>query len=220
MQRAGCVPRQPPVLLVAPRPGHFATLLSETARTPLQDHDVYITDWHNARDVELREGLFAPDDCTHHMVRFLESIGPGALVVSVWQPGMAALAATSVMAEHDNPAQPDSPTLMAGVVDCRVNPTGVHTPYDLARGAPSCRDHSVDPSAMHRTALMSIQGVSDDIRALGQTVAAPDLCPHARRCGKTRQIQTGVGHYGVFSGKKWNQQIYPRVRVHIHASAG
>jgi len=120
-------PWQPPVLLVAPLSGHFATLLRETARTLLQDHDVYITDWHNARDVVQREGPFALDDYIHYMVRFLEAIGPGAHVVSVCQPCVAALAATAIMAEDDNPAQPRSLTLMAGPVDCRVNPTGVNT---------------------------------------------------------------------------------------------
>ncbi len=121
------VPWQPSVLLVAPLSGHFATLLRETARTLLQDHDVYITDWHNARDVKLRAGQFALDDYIDYMVRCRESIGPGAHVVSVCQPCVAALAATAVMAEDDNPAQPCSLTLMASPVDCRVNPTGVNT---------------------------------------------------------------------------------------------
>ena len=67
-----------PVLLVAPLSGHFATLLRETARTLLQDHDVYITDWHNARDVSLREGAFGLDDYIEHMMRYLAAIGPGS----------------------------------------------------------------------------------------------------------------------------------------------
>ena len=313
---SAAVPWQSPVLLVAPLSGHFATLLRETARTLLQDHDVYITDWHNAREVKLREGPFALDDYIDYMVRFLESIGPGAHVVSVCQPCVAALAATAVMAEDDNPAQPSSLTLMAGPVDCRVNPTGVNTlatskpigwfernlirhvppphagfmrrvypgfvqlgafmsmnperhknafkdmyrhlvdgdvekaniirvfydeylavndlpaefyletvekvfqTYDLARGALSYRGRTVDPSAIRRTALMTVEGERDDICSVGQTVAAQDLCPNIRPHRKTHHIQTGVGHYGVFSGKKWNQQIYPRVREHIHASAG
>jgi poly(3-hydroxybutyrate) depolymerase len=89
------------VLLVAPLSGHFATLLRETARTLLQDHDVYITDWHNARDVPLRQGAFALDDYIDHMIRFLAAIGPGAHVVAVCQPCVAALAATAIMAEDD-----------------------------------------------------------------------------------------------------------------------
>jgi poly(3-hydroxybutyrate) depolymerase len=121
------------VLLVAPLSGHFATLLRETVRTLLQDHDVYITDWHNARDVPLRHGASALDDYIDHMIRFLAAIGPGAHVVAVCQPCVAALAATAIMAEDDHPAQPRSLTLMAGPVDCRVNPTGVNT---LAIGKP------------------------------------------------------------------------------------
>jgi poly(3-hydroxybutyrate) depolymerase len=121
------LPYQPPVLLVAPLSGHFATLLRETVRTLLQDHDVYITDWHNARDVSLRHGPFALDDYIDHMIRFTQAIGPGTHVVAVCQPCVAALAAAAVMAEDDDPAQPRSLTLMAGPVDCRVNPTGVNT---------------------------------------------------------------------------------------------
>ena len=306
----------PPVLLVAPLSGHFATLLRETARTLLQDHDVFITDWHNARDVPLSHGAFALDDYIDHMIRFLAAIGPGAHVVAVCQPCVAALAATAVMAEDDHPAQPLSLTLMAGPVDCRVNPTAVNTlaigkpiewfeknlishvplphagfmrrvypgfvqltafmsmnperhkqafrhmyehlvegeveqartiqtfydeylavndlpaefyletvekvfqTFDLARGVLSFRGRTVNPVAIRRTALFTVEGERDDICSVGQTVAAHDLCPSIRPYLKTHHVQTGVGHYGVFSGRKWNQQIYPRVREVIHASMG
>ncbi|MDP3133521.1 MAG: polyhydroxyalkanoate depolymerase [Burkholderiaceae bacterium] len=309
-------PAQPPVLLVAPLSGHFATLLRETARTLLQDHDVYITDWHNARDVSLKHGAFGLDDYIGHMIRFIEAIGPGTHVVAVCQPCVAALAATAVMAEDDHPAQPRSLTLMAGPVDCRVNPTGVNTlatskpiewfeknlishvplphagymrrvypgfvqlsaflsmnldrhkkafqdlyqhlvngdldkanvirvfyeeylavndlpaefyletvekvfqTYDLPLGTLTYRDRIVKPAAIRRTALMTVEGERDDICAVGQTVAALDLCSSIRPYMKTHHIQTGVGHYGVFSGRKWNTQIYPRVREMIHASMG
>jgi poly(3-hydroxybutyrate) depolymerase len=308
------LPYQPPVLLVAPLSGHFATLLRETVRTLLQDHDVFITDWHNARDVALRHGAFGLDDYIDHMIRFVEAIGPGTHVVAVCQPCVAALAATAIMAEDDNPAQPRSLTLMAGPVDCRVNPTEVnklansqpiswfeknlisHVPlphkgfmrrvypgfvqvsaflamnperhkksfkdmyqhlvdgevdkanvirtfydeylavndlpaefyletvekvfqtYDLPLGKLQYRGRTVNPAAIRRTALMTVEGERDDICAVGQTVAAQDLCSSIRPYMKTHHIQTGVGHYGVFSGKKWNQQIYPRVREMIHAS--
>jgi len=106
------LPYQPPVLLVAPLSGHFATLLRETAKTLLQDHDVYITDWHNARDVSLSHGPFGLDDYMDHMIRFTQTIGPGAHLVAVCQPCVAALAATAIMAEDDDPAQPRSLTLM------------------------------------------------------------------------------------------------------------
>jgi poly(3-hydroxybutyrate) depolymerase len=306
----------PPVLLVAPLSGHFATLLRETARTLLQDHDVYITDWHNARDVSLKHGAFGLDDYIEHMISFIEVIGPGTHVVAVCQPCVAALAATAVMAEDDHPAQPRSLTLMAGPVDCRVNPTGVNTlatskpiewfeknlishvplphagymrrvypgfvqlsaflsmnlerhkksfqdlyqhlvdgdidkanvirvfyeeylavndlpaefyletvekvfqTYELPLGKLTYKDRLVKPAAIRRTALMTVEGERDDICAVGQTVAALDLCSSIRPYMKTHHIQTGVGHYGVFSGRKWNQQIYPRVREMIHASLG
>ena len=309
------LPFQPPVLLVAPLSGHFATLLRETARTLLQDHDVYITDWHNARDVPLGEGGFALDDYIDHMIRFIQTIGPGTHVIAVCQPCVAALAATALMAEDDDPAQPRSLTLMAGPVDCRVNPTGVNTlatskpiewfeknlisrvplphagqgrrvypgfvqlsaflgmnlerhkksfkdlyrhlvegdvekadvirlfydeylavndlpaefyletvekvfqTYDLPLGKLSYRGRLVNPGAIRHTALMTVEGERDDICAVGQTVAAQDLCPNIPLLRRVHHMQIGVGHYGVFSGRKWNQQIYPRVREMIHASA-
>jgi poly(3-hydroxybutyrate) depolymerase len=309
-------PKQPAVLLVAPLSGHFATLLRETARTLLQDHEVYITDWKNARDVSLRHGGFSLDDYIAHLMQNIESVGPLCHVVAVCQPCVAALAATALMAEDDHPAQPASLTLMAGPVDCRVSPTAVNTlatskpiewferklishvplPHkgymrrvypgfvqlgafmsmnlerhqhafkdlyrylvdgeldkanpirvfyeeymavndlpaefyletvekvfqtcDLARGVLQFRGRTVNPAAIRRTALMTVEGERDDICAIGQTVAAHDLCPSIRPYLKTHHVQTGVGHYGVFSGRKWNQQIYPRVREHIHASMG
>lgn len=309
-------PAQPPVLLVAPLSGHFATLLRETVRTLLQDHDVYITDWHNARDVPLREGTFGLDEYIDYMMRYLRTIGPGVHVVAVCQPCVAALAATALMAEDDDPATPRSLTLMAGPVDCRVNPTGVnelatskpirwfeqnlisHVPlphaghmrrvypgfvqlsafmsmnlerhqqqfrnlyqhlvdgevdkadvirafydeylavndlpaefyletvekvfqtFDLARGALTCRGRPVRPEAIRRTWLLTVEGERDDICSVGQTVAAHDLCTGIRPYMKEHHVQVGVGHYGVFSGRKWNQQIYPRVREVIHNAAG
>ncbi len=306
----------PPVLLVAPLSGHFATLLRETARTLLQDHDVYITDWHNARDVSLKHGAFGLDDYVDYMMQYLAAIGPGVHVVGVCQPCVAALAATALMAEDDHPATPRSLTLMAGPVDCRVNPTEVnklavskpiewfaqnlisHVPfphaghmrrvypgfvqlsafmsmnperhkqqfrnlyqhlvdgeleqadvirvfydeylavndlpaefyletvekvfqtYDLPRGVLQYRGRTVNTKAIRRTALFTVEGERDDICSVGQTVAAQDLCPSIRPYLKTHHIQTGVGHYGVFSGRRWNQQIYPRVREVIHASLG
>ena len=307
---------QPRVLLAAPLSGHFATLLRETVRTLLQDHEVWITDWHNARDVSLRHGAFGLDDYIGYMIRFIDTVGEGAHVVAVCQPCVAALAATAVMAEDDHPATPRSLTLMAGPVDCRVNPTEVnrlatskpiawfeknlisHVPpphrgmmrrvypgfvqlsafmsmnlerhqqsfrhlyehlvegrteeaetiktfyeeylavndlpaefyletvekvfqtYDLPRGVLQYRGRTVNTKAIRRTALFTVEGERDDICSVGQTVAAQDLCPSIRPYLKTHHIQTGVGHYGVFSGRKWNQQIYPRVRGMIHFAQG
>ena len=114
------------MLLVAPLSGHFATLLRATVRTMLPDHDVYITDWHNARDVPLTAGRFGFDEYVDHLIKFLEVIGPGAHVLAVCQPCVAVLAAVAVMAQDGNPAQPRSMTLMAGPIDTRVNPTKVN----------------------------------------------------------------------------------------------
>ena len=306
---------QPAVLLVAPMSGHFATLLRETVRTLLQDHDVYITDWHNARDVALRHGAFGLDDHIEYMMRFIATIGPGCHVIAVCQPCVAALAATALMAQENHIAQPRSLTLMAGPVDCRVNPTEVNRlanskpigwfeqnlispvplphrgfmrrvypgfvqlsafmnmnlarhqqsfrlmyehlvegrseearaignfydeylavndlpaefyletvekvfqTHDLPRGTLSWRGRSVDPAAIRRTALLTVEGERDDICGVGQTLAAQDLCSSVRPYRKSHYVQTGVGHYGVFSGRKWSEQIYPRVRDMIHASA-
>ncbi|MGA8008917.1 MAG: polyhydroxyalkanoate depolymerase [Thiomonas sp.] len=304
----------PKVLIVAPMSGHFATLLRDTVRTMLQDHDVYITDWHNARDVPLREGRFGLDEYIEQLMRFLEVMGPGAHMLAICQPSVPALAATALMAEDRNPATPASLTLMAGPVDCRVNPTEVnklatskpidwfrqnlvsvvpvpcrgsgrevypgflqltaflnmnlerHTQmfrqyfddlvdgnsdradatrkfykeyfavadlpaefyletvqqvfqdYDLARGALTFRGRPVRPEAIRHTALLTVEGERDDICALGQTLAAQDLCSSVRPWQRTHYVQADVGHYGVFSGKRWHQQIYPVVRNTIHAA--
>jgi len=126
-------PRQPKVLLVAPMSGHFATLLRGTVRTMLPEHDVYVTDWHNARDVALVHGSFGFDEFIEHIVRFLEVMGPGSHVVAVCQPCVAVLAAVALMAQARHPAQPRSMTLMAGPIDARVNPTRVN---ELATSRP------------------------------------------------------------------------------------
>lgn len=118
--------RQPKVLLVAPMAGHFATLLRHTAQSLLPEHDVYITDWKNARDVPLSDGRFGTDDYVDYLIRFLEHLGPGAHAVAVCQPCAALLVAVAAMAMDGNPATPRSMTLMAGPVDTRINPTRVN----------------------------------------------------------------------------------------------
>lgn len=305
---------QPAVLLVAPLSGHFATLLRDTIRTLLQDHDVYVTDWHNARDVPLREGAFGLDDYIDYLMRFMRAVGPGVNVVAVCQPCVAALAATALLAEDGDAATPRTLTLMAGPVDCRVNPTEVnrlatskpmswfeqnlisHVPlphagymrrvypgfvqvsafmsmnlerhkksfedlyhhlvegdvekadtirtfydeylavndlpaefyletvekvfqtYDLALGKLQWRGRAVNTGAIRHTALFTVEGERDDICAVGQTVAAQDLCTGIRPYLKTHHIQVGAGHYGVFSGRKWQQQIYPRLRDVVYGN--
>ncbi len=295
---------QPRVLLVAPLSGHFATLLRATVRTMLPEHDVFITDWHNARDAPLGAGRFGCDEYIDHLVKFIEVIGPGAHVLAVCQPCVAVLAAVAVMAQAGNPAQPRSMTLMAGPVDTRVNPTKVNVlakqrPIDwfertltasvpirypgafrrvypgfvqlaafmsmnierhvkahrdlydnLANGEPekaavtkafydeyfavldltaefyletvrlifqehalplgklTWHGNTVDPSAIRRTMLLTVEGERDDICAVGQTVAAHDLCsklralpqapPHAgRRRPLWRVLRQALGEPGL-----------------------
>ena len=305
---------QPRVLVVAPLSGHFATLLRSLVRTLLPEHDVCITDWHNARDVGTEHGRFGFDDYVTHLVQWLEKMGPGTHVVAVCQPCVQVLAAAAVMAEAKNPAQPRSMTLMAGPIDTRVNPTKVNelatsrpigwfernliaeVParyagggrkvypgfvqlaafmsmnidrhrkahvelyenlakgeakkaqatkdfYDeyfavldltaefyletvqwifqearLAKGELTYRGRPIDLKAIRRTALLTVEGERDDICSIGQTSAAHDLCKGLKPYMKRHHMQAGVGHYGVFSGKRWETQVYPIVRNMILAN--
>ncbi|SMC70667.1 polyhydroxyalkanoate depolymerase [Rhizobium sp. RU36D] len=117
---------RPNVLVVAPLSGHFATLLRGTVQTLLRDHDVYITDWANARDVPLSAGRFGMDDYVDYVIRFLEEIGPGAHILAVCQPCVQSLAAVAIMSEQRHPATPRTMTLMAGPIDPRESPTAVN----------------------------------------------------------------------------------------------
>lgn len=117
---------RPKLLVVAPLSGHFATLLRGTVKTLLRDHDVYISDWTNARDVPVAAGRFGMDEYIDYTIRFLEEIGPGAHVLAVCQPCVQTLAAVAVMSADRNPATPRTMTLMAGPVDPRESPTEVN----------------------------------------------------------------------------------------------
>lgn len=301
----------PPVLVVAPMSGHFSTLLRYTVRTLLQDHDVYITDWHNARDVPLSGGQFGFGDYIDTVIAFLEYLGPGAHVVAVCQPCVQVLAAVALMAAQDHPCQPRSMTLMGGPIDVRRSPTQVNelafqkpiswfeknliseVParykgagrkvypgfvqltafmrmnmqrhlkshrmlykylaehdwksaepiiefYDeyfsvldlpaefyietvrtvfqealLAKGELTHHGDRVEPSKIRRTALLTVEGERDDICGLGQTAAAHDLCTKLDDSLRHHHIQPGAGHYGLFGGKRWENEIYPVVRAMI-----
>jgi poly(3-hydroxybutyrate) depolymerase len=305
---------QPRVLLIAALAGHFSTLLRSTVRSLVADHDVYVTDWHNARDVGLEHGGFGLDDYIAQVIACLEHIGPGAHLMAVCQPCPASLAAAALMAADDNPAQPKSIILMAGPVDTRVSPTevndlahskplswfeqnviatvpwrypgagrrvypgflqvsafvsmnvGRHVSahvklynelmrgdyeeaariedfYDeyfavldmpaefyletidavfqrelLARGLLTWRGQPVEPAAIRRSALLTIEGEKDDVCGVGQTMAAHGLCPGIKPSKQRHHLQPGVGHYGVFSGSRWENQIYPIVRNFILAN--
>jgi hypothetical protein len=114
---------RPKVLLVAPLSGHYATLLRGTVRGFLQDHDVYVTEWSNARDVPIYEGRFDFHDFVDHVRAMLAEIGPSAHVVAVCQPGPPALAAASLMAEDKDPNRPASMVFMGSPIDARLSPT-------------------------------------------------------------------------------------------------
>ncbi|QJP99294.1 polyhydroxyalkanoate depolymerase [Herbaspirillum rubrisubalbicans Os34] len=303
---------QPKVLVVAPMSGHFATLLRGTVKTLLRDHDVYITDWRNARDIALEHGRFGLDEYVSHVIDFLDVLGPGTHLLAVCQPTVAALTAAAVMAEADHPAQPRTMTLMAGPLDTRVNPTAVNAlakskpmawfeknmistvparhvgggrrvypgfvqlsafmnmnlnrhieafrklyhhlvegeeaqaaqikdfyeeyfamsdlpaefyletvrlvfqEHALPLGKLSYGPHLVNPRAIRRTALFTIEGEKDDICAVGQTVAAQEMCSNIRPYMRMHHVQTAVGHYGVFNGRRWENEIYPRLRDFIN----
>lgn len=305
---------QPRVLLVAPLSGHFATLLRETVRTMLPEHDVYIADWHNGRDIPNEAGRFGFEDFVDHVIQFVEKIGPGSHVVSVCQPCPAVLVAMAVMAKNNNPAHPKSLTLMAGPVDSRSNPTEVNdlatsrsmqwfensmlgiVPYRykgagrrvypgfvqltsflsmnmerhvrlhvdlrdalargdykqakktksfydeyftvldlpaefyletvewifkdfrLPKGEMTHRGEIVDLGVITSMSLLTVEGERDDICGIGQTRAAHDLCTGIPQERKSHHAQSGVGHFGVFSGSKWSNQIYPVVRDVIRSS--
>jgi poly(3-hydroxybutyrate) depolymerase len=306
---------QPKVLIVAPMSGHFATLLAPTVKTMLPEHDVYITDWQNARDIPLQAGPFGFDDYVDHIIRFLRVLGPGAHVMAVCQPAVPVLAAAAVMAEQGDPCRPRSMTLMAGPIDTRVSPTKVNElavgqkiewfnrelidtvpwpaagagrrvypgyvqltafmsmnlqrhinahvgqfrhllggnkreveahnlfydeylavmdlpaeffldtverifqRHDLPLGRLTHHGALVRPELIKDTALLTVEGERDDICALGQTRAALDLCSGLPAAMKHHHVQAGVGHYGVFGGRRWHTEIFPKVQALI-AQAG
>ena len=118
---------QPKLLIVAPMSGHYATLLRGTVATMLPDHDVYITDWVDARMVPLADGSFDLDDYIDYVISILHLIGPGAHIMAVCQPSVPVLAATALMETRRDPHLPATMTLMGGPIDTRVNPTAVNT---------------------------------------------------------------------------------------------
>ncbi|MDP2323575.1 MAG: polyhydroxyalkanoate depolymerase, partial [Gammaproteobacteria bacterium] len=298
----------PKVLLVAPLSGHHATLLRDTVRTMLPDHDVYITDWLDARLVPLAEGYFHFADYVAYVKDFIRQLSPGLHIISVCQPTVPVLAAISLMAAENDPAQPSSMTMMGGPIDTRRAPTEVNKyaktrslrwfdtrvitrvplkyPGYMRRVYPGFLQHSgfvamnadrhlqahidfynhlvegdgesaeahrkfydeynavmdlpaeyyletldmvfmkhalpqgemtvsgkrVKPWAIRDTALFTIEGELDDISGPGQTEAAHELCRSIPAKKKEHFLVPGVGHYGIFSGRRWRESIYPRVR--------
>jgi poly(3-hydroxybutyrate) depolymerase len=125
--------KQPAVLLVAPLSGHHSTLLRDTVRSLLSDHDVYITDWTDARMVPVSEGPFHLHDYVYYVQDFIRRLGPDVHVISVCQPTVPVLAAVALMATENDPKLPKSMTMMGGPIDPRKSPTQVN---DLATKKP------------------------------------------------------------------------------------
>ena len=311
LRRAGRTGVRPTVLIVAPLSGHYATLLRGTVRTFLQDHEVYVTDWANARDVPILEGRFDFHDYVDHIREMLRQLGPRPHVVAVCQPGPCVLAAAAMMAEDDEPSRPASMCFMGSPIDARLSPTvpnqlaserpfdwfqsnmiqTVPAPYPgmmrrvypgflqllsfmslnsekhvdahwryfqdlvkgdgssaekhrdfydeylsvldlteefylqtvdlvfqrhvLAKGELEHRGRKVRPEAITDIALITVEGEHDDISGVGQTQAAHAVCPNIPGDMRELYVQPEVGHYGVFNGRRFEQEIYPRVRSFI-----
>lgn len=309
-----CERRDPAVLVIAPMSGHHATLLRETVRTLLPEHDVYISDWIDARLVPLGSGAFHLDDYVGYLQEFIRLLGPEVHVLAVCQPTVPVLAAVALMSEADEPATPRSMVLMGGPIDTRLNPTTVNTfarskplawfeskliqrvpfkypgclrrvypgflqhasfvamnpdrhmdshvefyrhlvegdeggadthrqfydeynavmdlpaeyyletvkavfqEHALARGELTINGFRVDPSAIRHTALLTIEGELDDICGRGQTEAAHDLCLNLPNRKRAHLLADGAGHYGIFSGRRFREQIYPCIRAFIRAN--
>ena len=307
---------QPTVLLVAPLSGHFATLLRDTVRALIREHDVYVTDWVDAKMVPLSHGTFHLDDYVDYVRKFIRHLGPAVHVVSVCQPTVPVLAAVSLMASADEEIAPCSMIMMGGPIDARRSPTAVNDlamrkPYawfenhviysvpakypgymrrvypgflqhmgfvamnprrhmdahwdfynhlrvgdgDSAEGhrrfydeynavldmdadyyletiqtvfqdfklvngtwdvkSPDGEIERVRPQDITTTALLTVEGELDDISGSGQTKAAHGLCAHIPDSHSHHLEVKGAGHYGIFSGRRWREVVYPCIQAFI-----
>ncbi|WP_300648850.1 polyhydroxyalkanoate depolymerase [Paenalcaligenes sp.] len=314
-ERKNLTTKEPTVLIVAPLSGHHATLLRDTVRSMLIDHNVYITDWIDARMVPLSAGPFHLNDYVRYVEQFLEFLGKDVHVVAVCQPTVPVLAAVSLMSARQSPYIPKSLVLMGGPIDTRESPTQVNRlattkPYSwfennlihrvptrypgsgrrvypgflqhigfvamnpdrhmsshyefynhlikgqddsaeahrrfydeynavldmpaefyldtikivfqehaLPKGTWEIDGELVNPAAITKTALFTIEGELDDISGLNQTRAAQHLCANLAEDKKQHHIALGSGHYGIFSGRRWRNQIYPLVKDFIYQHA-
>ena len=305
--------KDPKVLVVAPMAGHFATLLRGTVRDLLPDHDVYVTEWQDARFVPRAAGPFDLDVYIDYITDFLKFFRGNVHVVAVCQPTVPVFAAVSLMEAKKDRAVPRSMILMAGPIDARQSPTAVNRfavgkplswfrqnvitqvpwPYPgmmrlvypgffqlsgfmgmnidrhltahrdlfhnlirgdgdsadkhrefydeflavmdltaeyylqtietvfldfkLPKGEMRHRGMKVDPSKVHRVALMTVEGEKDDISGIGQTEAAQTLCKNLPDGLRAHHLQPGVGHYGVFNGSRFRSEILPEIRRFIRA---
>jgi poly(3-hydroxybutyrate) depolymerase len=303
------------VLLVAPMSGHYATLLRSTVKSLLVDCEVWITDWHNARDIPVSKGKFDVEDYTLYLMEFIRHLGPDTNVVAVCQPVPLALAATAYLAELHPEAQPRTLTLIGGPVDPDASPTEVtdfgrrvtmgqlehlalqrvgfkypgvgrmvypglaqlssfmsmnaerhgqaffnqivsvakgessdndkHNRFydeylavmdmtaefylstverifkerEIARNLFTVAGHRVDFSKITSVAVKIVEGEKDDISAPGQCLAALDLLTGLPASKKASHVEPGAGHYGIFAGKSWRNNIRPLVLNFIDANS-
>jgi len=303
----------PKVLLVAPLSGHFATLLRDTVRALVPNHEVYVTDWMDAKMVPIAEGSWHLDDYVDYIRDFIRHLGPGVNVISVCQPTVPVLGAIALMAADDEPVKPNTMIMMGGPIDTRRSPTQVNNLattkpvswfertliqavpmrypgfmrrvypgflqhmgfvamnpdrhadahwdyynhlvrgdgssaqshrkfYDeynavldmpaeyyldtirtvfkehaLPNGTWDVRGQRVNPAAISQTALLTIEGELDDISGFGQTEAAHQLCKGVPVANREHFRVPQLGHYGIFSGRKWRETIAPRIAEFIRA---
>ena len=303
------------VLLVAPMSGHYATLLRSTVISLLPDCDVYVTDWHNARDIPVSAGKFDVEDYTLYLVEFMRHMGPDTHVIAVCQPAPLTLAATAYLAEEDPKAQPRSLTLIGGPIDPEAAPTDVtafghrvtmgqleemmiqrvgfkypgvgrmvypgllqlasfmsmnadrhskafnnqiaavargeasdhdaHNRFydeylavmdmtaefylstverifknrEIARNVFTVKGHKVDIGKITDVAVHTVEGANDDISAPGQCVAALGLLTGLPDSMKANHVEPGAGHYGIFAGKSWRNNIRPLILDFMDANA-
>lgn len=302
------------VLLVAPMSGHYATLLRSTVISLLPDCDLYITDWHNARDIPVSAGKFDIEDYTMHLVDYMRHLGPDTHVIAVCQPAPLTLAATAYLAEEDPSAQPRSLTLIGGPIDPSAAPTEVtdfghsvtmgqleelmiqrvgfkhagvgrkvypgllqlssfismnadthkeafsnqiqrvamgeahehdkHNKFydeylcvmdmpaefylstvdrifkngEIANNEFTVAGKKVDMGKITTVAVKTVEGSNDDISAPGQCIAALALCTGLPDSKKASHVEEGAGHYGIFAGKSWRNNIRPLVLDFIDAN--
>ena len=296
--------------------GHYATLLRSTVKSLIGDCEVYVTDWHNARDIPVSKGKFDVEDYTLYLVEYLNYLGPETHIIAVCQPVPLALAATAYLAEENPAAQPRSLTLIGGPVDPDAAPTDVtdfgrrvtmgqleHTLiqqvgfkyagvgrkvypgllqlasfmsmnsdrhsqafsdqimrvaqntasehdkhnkfYDeylavmdmtaefylstverifkqreIARNQFTVAGKKIDFSKITNVAIKTVEGAKDDISAPGQCIAALDLCSGLPADKKASHVEPEAGHYGIFAGKSWRENIRPLVLEFIDANSG
>ena len=305
--------RQFKVLLVAPLSGHHATLLRDTVRVLLPEHDVWVTDWVDARMVPLSAGAFRLADYVDYVQDWIRLLSPDLNVVSVCQPTVPVLAAISLMATRGEPQVPRTMVMMGGPIDARRSPTAVNNlatqkplswfeqnlihrvplkypgytrrvypgflqhlgfvamnpdrhlsahwdyynhlmmgdgesadshrrfydeynavldmpaeyyldtvntvfkEFALPKGRMFVREELVRPQRIRDTALLTIEGELDDISGNGQTEAAHLLCLNIPKARREHFLAPKVGHYGIFSGRRWREVVFPRVRDFIRA---